>query len=285
MDYKFGNKNQWRRTWWNRITERLSVKPAEAVVLYLAGTQDLDRAEALRRGFKDYNLIAIERQTSTVRALRDSGSLCIEGDLIDIINAFDPGREAHVIIGDMTCGLELRLVHAVRPWINERSSFRRAVFAFNMLRGRDPSGNPIRNIWDSNPDSEKVMRLAATLGVEWFLKHRGRYLFQTMFEQFLFAQGIRETGPDGMGRVPEARRPEAEKAMNFWMTAAGPYFTNYRSAAQTFDGVVLRNPYQFLPDNPKRDERIESEKLRSEYSGPIRRKIAAVMAHRTMRMN
>lgn len=59
-NYNFDEKNKWRIWNWNRIRERLTCKPRDALVLYLAGPQDLDRAVAMRKGFDPLNMIAVE---------------------------------------------------------------------------------------------------------------------------------------------------------------------------------------------------------------------------------
>jgi hypothetical protein len=75
MNYKFGTKANWRRWQWNRIVERLAVPVRDAVVVYLAGPEDLDRPVALSKGFRPDNLIAVDRDGDVVKQLRMNGTL------------------------------------------------------------------------------------------------------------------------------------------------------------------------------------------------------------------
>lgn len=137
MGYSLPRKNHWRRWQWNRIVERLSMlrtKPRDAVVLYLAGQEDLDRKEALLRGFKPHNLIAVESDTETVRALRGKGVNVINAPLHEVALAWP---EVHVIVADLCCGFDiraLRLVYALTHAITAK----RTVLSVNLQRGRDP---------------------------------------------------------------------------------------------------------------------------------------------------
>ena len=40
INYDFGAKNNWRRWAWNRAKERISVKPKDAIVLYLPAKEN-----------------------------------------------------------------------------------------------------------------------------------------------------------------------------------------------------------------------------------------------------
>lgn len=46
-NYKFGTKNNWRRTIWNEIDSRLDKNEKDLIVLGLFGEQDLDRKIAM----------------------------------------------------------------------------------------------------------------------------------------------------------------------------------------------------------------------------------------------
>lgn len=104
--YKFGDKNNWRRWVWNRICERLTKPRRDAVVVYLPGKEDLDRKVAVERGFSPYNLIAVDRSPSVVSIMKAKGALCIEGNLIDVLQCFkNTNVRVDVVLADLCCGL------------------------------------------------------------------------------------------------------------------------------------------------------------------------------------
>lgn len=145
MDYKNGMKGNWRRTIHNRIVDLLAVKPSEAVVLYLAGIQDLDRAEFLRRGFKSNNLICVEKHKRTASEIRSNRKLCIESELGQVISACRR-FPVHVVLGDFCCGLELSVVSLIDQMI-ENPCFNGSVVVFNVMRGRDPNSKQFRALF------------------------------------------------------------------------------------------------------------------------------------------
>lgn len=144
-NYAFGLKNQWRREVHNRIVERLSVKPSDALVLYLAGPKDLDRVEFLRRGYKEHNLIAIERDADTARNLRTGGRLVLNGALGDFVKTWRK-TPVHVVFADLCCGIEVSVIQIVDRLI-KNECFAGCVCAFNLLRGRDGRTNHIRALF------------------------------------------------------------------------------------------------------------------------------------------
>lgn len=81
VEYKNGPKNQWRRTLWNAIADATPDRRNE-LVLYLPGSKDLDRPEAVRRGFLPANMIAVERSPAVASELRQRGVTVIQSDLL-----------------------------------------------------------------------------------------------------------------------------------------------------------------------------------------------------------
>lgn len=144
--YKFGTKNNWRKWAWNRIVERLDVPAKDAVVLYLGGPENIDAVEAMRRGFRRENMHQIEKSTHVTEGIRNSGGLCINGDFFDVVKAWPHWRRVDVVFGDFCNGLSKRNLDAITT-LPLFPQVRSAVFAFNMLRGRDHSTNEIRFDW------------------------------------------------------------------------------------------------------------------------------------------
>lgn len=138
-DYKFGNKNNWRRWQWNRIVERLKdiVLPRNAVVLFLCGEDALDIPIALSRGFRRENLFAIENNDDVAAALRANGILTIRGSLIDVLTAWNPNLKIDVIIADF-CGPFALNKLALASQLVTYTFLKDTVVSINLMRGRDP---------------------------------------------------------------------------------------------------------------------------------------------------
>lgn len=267
-DYKVGRKNQWRRELWNAITDRLHVPAREALVLYLAGPDDLDRPLALARGFKPLNLIAVDRDAETVTRLRRSGALCVRGDMVDVVLSWPSDKPLGVILGDFCSGLEKRLWE-LAAYTALMPQFWDAVIAVNLQRGRDSTGTHLRAQW-----SELYGHSA--LGKT---KHRG-LLFAGEFAAWAFAigKGLVAGDSDGLYMKDGGGDPNDEQ-FSLCVQATRPHFMSYRSGdALTFDSAVLRAP---LPPEFKRERKTE---IAGTKHLKATRHIAAVLAHRTMRI-
>ncbi len=259
--YKFGNKNQWRRTIWNRITERLTVRPSEAIVLYLAGPDNLDRDEMLRRGFAARNIIAIDRNARIVSSLRGSGQLAINADFVSVMQAWNYARDVHVVFGDFCCGLEQSRVASIIDTVFT-PPFASSVCAFNFMRGRDSSSNASRAAMapfvvdeDGNDAS----------------KHRGAQFFAML----------------SMTYAAQCDDPDLVlKRYKRWLDITNNHVLTYRSTSfQTFDSVVWVMPWQNVLSTAQRSKLAAHRAATGLFkeNANVRRKLAAVLAHRTMR--
>lgn len=177
FDYKFGNKNNWRRWVWNRIVERLAVPPAEAVVLYLAGQQDLDREIAIQRGFKGHNLIAVERDELVAAQLRKKGVLTIQGEFGDVLQFWPLGHEIHVVFGDFCSDMTLKLWTAI-TLTAFLAYTKNAVLAFNFQRGRDQTAAAHR--LSARKTVEAIISTAPERHISPL--HRGLHVYADWFE-------------------------------------------------------------------------------------------------------
>lgn len=128
---------------WNAIVSRLKVKPRDALVLYLAGHQDLDREIALSKGFSPHNLIAIEKDKKVLAELRRKKRLCIHGEFTDAVRSACINHKIDVVFGDFCCGLH-DAFYLNMPFVSCHPNLSGSVFAFNFLRGRDKSSNFLR---------------------------------------------------------------------------------------------------------------------------------------------
>jgi hypothetical protein len=135
VNYRNGPKNQWRRTAWNAI-ERATASPKDALVLYLPGSTDLDRSEATRRGFKPANLVAIERDETVAKSLRNKGVTTIIGTLNSVIQGWSPTTPIHVVVADFQCGIT-REVERFATLLAVHPALQSACVLVNLQRGRD----------------------------------------------------------------------------------------------------------------------------------------------------
>lgn len=134
-NYKNGRKNNWRNWQWNCARQYIA-NPSEAIVLYLPGSTDLDRPVAIRKGFKEANLIAIERDTEVTKLLRAKGVTTINDDLLKVINAWPSDIKVGLVIADMVTGLDLEATALIAPWIGS-PPFWHSVLSLNAMRGRE----------------------------------------------------------------------------------------------------------------------------------------------------
>lgn len=253
MDYQYGNKKQWRRWQWNRIVERAADR-RNSLVLFLAGETAPDVDAAVAKGFRAENMIAVERDQSTLKALRSRGVLAIDGDLCDVLLAWNERLPVGVVVADFCCGLEKRLID-VLGIAQMTPALTDAVFAVNFLRGRDKSSGEFRGLYDGRH------------GVS--TKHRG-----VIFHDAIMAKQVVMTIPTATD-VHDALTEELREL-------SSPEFTSYRSTAgaQVFDSCVCRSPWRQMTDRyglppPLVRERVPSWLL------PQRRRNSAILAHRT----
>lgn len=268
-DYRFDEKYHWRKWMWNSVS-KLQPHPHRAVVLYLAGSSDLDRPLALRKGFKSENLIAVEKDSRAVQELRKSGALTVDGNILDVALSWPVERPVGALLFDFCSGLELKIWKRLELALL-RPPFWDAVFAFNLLRGRDASSNNERK--------------------DFITKHRGRILLSRMLWSGLFVYEKESNTPNAL---EEDAGAEALLALN---KIAAPRMYSYKSGTLRFDSIVFRNPFGVLfqcplPDGRAARRHFASEPFR-EYSESLlasgiaqktRRRLAATFAHRTRRL-
>ena len=272
LDYKFGNKNQWRRRLWNQIRARCAVPTRDAIVLYLAGKDDLDRKEAIRRGFLPKNMIAVDRDPRAIRSLRANGAIGINANFCDVMAGWNRTRDVHVVLADFCCGFDVSVVLPLAVAIM-MPSFGNCVIAANFLRGRDSSSN-----WYREQQAPMMQELSRCAGYD--PKHRGLF-FWTLYSGLLISGG----------EEPSTTREYEERVANRYQWCAprlNPLLLTYRSTAnQTFDSIIWSPLSRAIPHvlTPEfRGQVINSIAGRNLTEGApsAARKIAAALAHRTM---
>lgn len=268
MDYNFGQKNHWRRWLHNRIAERLRVPAREAVVLYLAGDQDLDRAEFLRRGYRPDNLIAVDTDAAVVAALRRRGVIAVQGEIETVARLWT--RRLDVVLADFTGPLSDTRFKALM--LNFLPPEQSAVWAVNLLRGRECTSDVVH----SGFRNEDVLgSLAKHFGVNASM-HRG-YRLIAAAAIFIMNAVVR--------RADIVQGTEQDKMHDLLKMQfdSRPAFFSYRSkaASQTFDSVVFCcEPFRAFW--PRWLEVLPDQLTASEIV--VRRRIAAALAHSTRRV-
>jgi hypothetical protein len=146
MNYGSPSKQTWRGWIWNRITERIpKLLRKDAIILYLVGPDDLDREVALKKGFRNHNLIAVDIDLECVERVRKSGNLAIQGRIEDILVAWPDDWPIAAVLADFTCGLDKTLIAFQSSLLICRSiDYGHTVIGVNLQRGRDPASNPMR---------------------------------------------------------------------------------------------------------------------------------------------
>lgn len=282
MDYDFGPKRNWRRWMWNRISERVTDRK-NALCVYLGGKENFDIVEAERRGFRGHNMLCVERSKCAANEIRGNGNLVILGDFFDALFSVQRRQNVSVVYADLCCGLSPELIHNVFISLGSEN-LSGAVFAFNLLRGRDPKMSKIRPLMEWS-----FSEIAEIFSVS--TKHRGFQLCNALMARCGMNS---ETHPANGRSVEELAADEsfckrAEFGLKHMYSMARPVFESYLSqSGQQMDSVVFSNPVgQIL----KRDELMSPArysgliKERGEKALRTQRSAAAILAHRTMRLS
>lgn len=276
MDYKFGTKNNWRRWQANRIAER--VNPATATVLYLAGEQDQDRTLLKAKGFRDHNLIAVEREKKIVAELRDREILVAHGDLFDVLFSWPAQKRIDVVIGDFLCDLSRAMVSNIVFALMLPQCIE-TVFAFNFLKGRDSSLQSLR---------DGIGVVAIDYGCSPFRdpKHRGNILFMllVMAAKLKLEEGLKcHFSEAECQEILQLENIKAELTHCLELNCL-PVYNQYASTAgnQYFNSVVFKNRIFGDPSRPELSA-VNMRWARDQVKVLTKRRVAAVAAHHTRR--
>lgn len=273
-DYKFGQKNNWRRAMWNQVLLRTKGKEKTLPILYLAGPQDIDREVACQKGVPSGQMIAIDRSFDNVSRIREGGESAIHADAIEVLLSWPSDRPVAAVLLDFCCGLSRALVLKLNRAVN-RPPFAGAVIMVNFMRGRDADSNGIRSAM-----SEIGNPCLTVNGVRHdSAKHRALQFLLSWWIH-LFARSGRAVGED------------AEDVFNEFVQAGlrvqVPWLWSYQSGNLVFDSAVFfpiakRIDWQSMMESQGLSE-SKFRKMQRELSTPsVSRKIAATLAVRTMR--
>lgn len=291
-DYKFGQKNNWRRSMWNEVLSRTAGREKHQPILYLAGSGDLDRPVATSKGVPATSLIAIDRSRQNVTAVRRSKQLAIHGDALDCLLSWPIARPVCAVLLDFCCGLEQKVMAKVYTAIERNPALAGATVMVNLQRGRDASTNEYRQ-----GISEWKVQNVICRGQEFETsKHRGVQFviakaFSAAARRFLDEE---DRGHETSQRVFAAAGGSDYVSLVNWYLArilvvTRPIFWSYRSGPLVFDSAVF-TPLRGATAAFER-EMVSKGHTRREINGFYRRyadidmsrKIAAALAVRTMR--
>lgn len=288
IDYKNGQKNNWRSTVWNDLTKKIGRQyaggqGAEDIVLYLPAANDLDRKIAVSKGVLPHNLIAVERNLKVVRKLRASGTNVIHGDVFDVLAAWPHTTEKRVraLVLDLQCNLTWPVVQFMARYLG-CPFFTDTVLVVNLQRGRETKeyaswvravAHDLKHNLQENRNVEVETGEAVVYSVDdktTMQKHRGVIAFNCAIRQLAGWVG------DALGlQMLDAHAKCLEhlsdaRVMHKW-------FRSYRSSPRSplFDSLVLW----------KLDDGSVNMSVTRDGSAEAHAKIRAALAVRTMKIS
>lgn len=268
-NYKFGQKNHWRRTAWNEIASRVKDRK-NARILYLAGEQNLDSQVAEQKGFRKQNMIAVEIDKERTASLRTNGVNTINGDLMDVLFNWPWKHKVDVIVADFCFGFEAKSVDLYDSLSSP--ALVDAVCLINFQRGRDSSTNELRDfmgvegVYSGRSDGE-LKEVAS-------VKHRAA--------QYLRWHAL---------ETVEACNGESLFGMNkkilesLLLTKMSPRFLSYRSGRIYMDSAIFNHNLSGI-DEEFREMFSETDSWSErykQYDSAIRSRITAALAVQSRR--
>ena len=290
--YRFGQKNNWRRSVWNEVLRRTNGREKTEPILYLAGPQDIDREIAVSKGVPLQNLIAIDKSRDNIQRIRERGLPALDVDVFSVLESWPDNRPVAAIMLDLCGGFTMQVADVYD--VLERKPLRNAVVMLNLLRGRDSWSNRIREFIAEAHDGNPVDLLTAVSHWSYgplgppggdCLDHKHRAMQLLVFHAVDTWQVVRKQDPspltddDVLGRIVAAGL--AFKGMD-------PHFYSYKSGALTFDSAVFQHLSRFVERMPKALVALADAEVHKNHDGNksmgVIRKLAAMLAVRTSRI-
>lgn len=266
-NYKFGQKNNWRRAVWNDIASRITDKK-NSMVGYLSGLEDLDRKVAIEKGFNPNNLIAIDKSKKITEELRKKGKISFHGDMQDFLLSWTGHPKINVIHADLCGPLNNAALNIARMAICSISDG--GVISLNLLRGRDKVSNLLRSTMHTY-----IEYFFEDYELEDIHLHRGKQLYLMLNSWALLEKS-------------NARSIDASTNYQKWFREGifkkeklniNPQFRSYKSkcngAMLVFDSIIFNNKFGISFSNYESDKYVMTET----------QQISALKAIRTMRIN
>lgn len=135
--YNNDTKARWRGWVWNRVKDRLKKPAFKANVLYLAGDGNYDMREAVKRGFKRENLIAVDIDETNVENARKQGCIGICCKVEDALHCWPENFELDAVILDYCCGVNDNVMTVAMQSSLYRCCGSGTTLVMNVQRGRD----------------------------------------------------------------------------------------------------------------------------------------------------
>lgn len=296
-DYDSTAKKQWRVWTWNRITKKLKIPAKDAVGLYFAAAQDLDRPVAIRKGINPNNLIAVERDIDSVKALRKKKVNVINGDLCAAIRDWsDTKPSINFINADFTCGITnsvrafLALIFA-SDWVSHNG-----VVAFNLLRGRDKGLTELhQSLFAENSIGSRIVMPKLLSKKKQNEIHRGQRLALAGLIHIGINLSVNLRFRKIKGEDEAFRHRRIYDTVIKFVKNCSPVFYSYKSAngRNVMDSCVfnIHKIGMYTPgfDYNKHAEEQENDSIENmcnkDFNWPdIKMKVAAAKAIRTMRI-
>jgi hypothetical protein len=267
-NYKTGTKNNWRRHCWNEVRSRIKNR-RDAVVLYLAAEQDLDRRVAVSKGFSSNNLIAVDMRKDVVDRLRAQGKLAVQGRLDHVAVAWGG---VNVIWADLCSNLS-EMTYGTFWACLSYGLADDGVGLFNVMRGRETGPVFAAHNLVSSLLHEYDNEIIPT-------KHRGEALFH------LHLSSLARSFQRDMGLSPD----DSERRLLRHQEICAPHLASYRGGGGKgvfFDTLIVNSCYMPRANGRARyrDHLIKtcpSEVFEFESTS---KRVAAVKAIRSMRMS
>lgn len=254
INYRFGQKNNWRARCWNQISDRISYKRS-ATCLYLAAEDDLDRDIAIRKGFRSQNLFAVDRQRQVIKKLRSEKKPAIYGDMFDVLCSFGG---ADVVFADFCSGFTAENIDLMHAALFGGGVNRGGVLVLNMLRGRESglASSARKELSDS-----VLACIDRGIKVEKEPKHRGQLMLLFFLETVI-----------GMFRDDGWPEPDLKSLFYDLQRKMRPELYSYKceDGIRVMDSLVV-------------SQNIYDGAFLLEKSTPVMRQIAAQKAWATMR--
>lgn len=139
--YQFGQKNNWRRRQWNFIVKHLGKPTKDAVCLVLAGHEAIDVKVAMQKGFREENIVVVERDEAAAAKIR-SATRCsvVCAELLDVIRSWRCEQKIDVVVADF-CSNYSEDIHEFQRLLLAKHTMAfqnaRVVISLNLQRGRE----------------------------------------------------------------------------------------------------------------------------------------------------
>lgn len=147
VDYENPEKNTWRKRVHKGIDQVLYPDKKKGVVLYLPGSEDLDRRYFLQKGFREQNLLAVERNPAVAASLRQRGVNVINDDLVKVLECWPLHVDVSVVLADLQCGYDDKVTRIMLSYLDNPSMWGSALL-LNLQRGRDANFELVKRYRD-----------------------------------------------------------------------------------------------------------------------------------------